>query len=123
MFGNKKDENGTVNHTITTFSGESSRCEANLTAQASIKVDGRINGDMNIEGMIVLGETARITGNVNTTELIVYGHIDGNVNATTLTLKSSGHITGNIHVKNLEIESGASYQGHVQMQSTTSTTI
>ncbi|MFZ1890636.1 MAG: polymer-forming cytoskeletal protein [Formosimonas sp.] len=123
MFGNKKDENGTVNHTITTFIGESASFEGNLTAQASIKVDGRINGDMNIEGMIVLGETARITGNVNTTELIVYGHIDGNVNATTLTLKSSGHITGNIHVKNLEIESGASYQGHVQMQSTTSTTI
>jgi cytoskeletal protein CcmA (bactofilin family) len=121
MFGNKNTSDS-INHSLTLI-GESATIDGNLSTKASIKVDGRINGDVHVEGRVIVSESGQIQGNVNASEIEIYGKLDGNVTAKTLSLRSGGHITGNISVKDLEIESGASYQGHIQMQASVTTTV
>lgn len=124
MFGKKSESSEHVtNHTITTLIGPAVVFDGNITGNGCIKIDGTLNGNvMSTEGLIVIGEAGHVKGNIQGIELVVYGHIHGDVTADTLTLKSCGVVTGNIQVRTLEIESGASYQGTVQMQ-TSSTSV
>ena len=114
MFGKKTTDN--IDHTITTLIGEGCTIQGNITSKAYIKIDGKIIGDLTVEGGVILGENGHITGNVRSNEVIAYGKIEGDVHADSLHLKSSCSILGNIETQSLQIDSGAVYQGGVTMQ-------
>ena len=116
MFGHKKSENSLSNSDITTLIGENCTVEGNITAAAYIKIDGKVLGNLNIEGGLILGENAYIKGNIKSNEVITYGRVDGDVQSNSLQLKSSAAILGNIETQTLQIEPGAVYQGTVYMQ-------
>lgn len=115
MFG-KKTTDSSIDHTITTLIGEGCTIQGNIASKAYIKIDGKILGDLTVEGGVILGEKGHITGNVRSNEVIAYGKIEGDVHADSLHLKSSCSILGNIETQSLQIDSGAVYQGGVTMQ-------
>lgn len=115
MFG-KKTTDSNIDHTITTLIGEGCTIQGNIASKAYIKIDGKILGDLTVEGGVILGEKGHITGNVRSNEVIAYGKIEGDVHADSLHLKSSCSILGNIETQRLQIGSGAVYQGGVTMQ-------
>jgi cytoskeletal protein CcmA (bactofilin family) len=116
MFGHKKSDANLANNDNITLIGESSTVEGNIVAKAYVKVDGKIIGNLNIEGSIILGENGCIKGNISSGEVIVYGRIEGDIHADNLQLKASAVITGDIEAKTLQIDPGAVYQGSVTMQ-------
>ena len=117
MFNNKKAADLHIsNANISTLIGEGCRIEGNISAKDSIKIDGEIQGKLNIEGSVIIGEKSHVQGDVRCADLIVFGRLDGNIHAHQLQLKQTAQIYGNIEAHILQVEPGAVYQGTVAMQ-------
>lgn len=122
MFNNKKNTSMSVStHTanISTLIGEGCQIKGDVSAKNSIKVEGHIQGNLSIDGSVIVGEKGVIQGDVRCADLIVFGRLEGNINTHQLQLKQTAHTQGNIEVQTLQIDPGAVYQGTILMKAHT----
>lgn len=81
-----------------------------------ITIHGKIEGEVNSEKTVTIGETAQIKGPVNGTVISVAGTVDGSIDASSrLEILATGKIYGNITVADLVIHSGAQFVGKCDM--------
>ena len=75
-------------------------------------VDGRIEGEIQSDGNLTVGETARLKAEIKTGTVVVYGKVHGNIIAAEkVELKSTAEVVGDIKAKILSIEPGAIFVG------------
>lgn len=101
---------------ISTIIGEGYTFTGELQGSSAIRIEGKVVGNVNVEGGIVLGEKGVIEGNIITRSAVIYGSIKGNIKTTQLEIKKSGYVNGDITTDTLEIELGARYNGKLNMQ-------
>ncbi len=101
---------------ISTIIGEGYTITGEINGSSSIRVEGKIVGNVDVSEGIVLGEKGLIEGNVHTKSAIIFGTIEGNVKADQIEIKKSGVVNGDITTDNLEIELGAQYNGKLNMK-------
>jgi cytoskeletal protein CcmA (bactofilin family) len=111
----KKEKVALDMQSISTLISEGCILDGNLKAPAFARIDGQVTGDVMIEEGLIIGEKGSIRGNVTTKELVVYGAITGDVQATSLEIRSTGKITGDIRTQTLGVEQGAVYDGNLSM--------
>ncbi|MBT6826607.1 MAG: polymer-forming cytoskeletal protein, partial [Rhodospirillales bacterium] len=78
----------------------------NLLSKGEIQIDGRIEGDIDTETLLV-GEFAHINGDIRAERVRVYGHVNGQITAQSVTLASTAHVTGDVVHEDLSIDKGA----------------
>lgn len=101
---------------ISTIIGEGYTFTGEIRGSSVIRIEGKVIGNINVEGGVILGEKGNIEGDINTKSSIVYGTINGNVKAVQLEIKKTGMVNGDITTDTLEIELGAQYNGKLNMQ-------
>ena len=75
-------------------------------------VDGRIEGDIQSDGNLTIGENARIKAEIRTATVTVHGKVHGNITATDrVDLKTGAEVVGDIKAKILTMEPGAIFLG------------
>jgi cytoskeletal protein CcmA (bactofilin family) len=75
-------------------------------------IDGRIEGEVNSEGDLTVGENATIVGDVKTRSVVVYGRVEGNITVTDrCELKQNATLHGDVVAGKLAIEEGATFMG------------
>ena len=118
MFGSKKQQphQPASNQPVDTLISQHCTIEGNLVTQNSVKMDGRIQGNLRAEGQAIIGENGVVVGDVEATDLLVFGRLEGNILAKTVQLKPSARILGNIDTEMLLVDPGALYQGSVVMR-------
>jgi cytoskeletal protein CcmA (bactofilin family) len=81
----------------------------------SMRIDGTVVGDIDIEGVINLSDSGRIDGNVNCGSARVAGRVSGNIKCRqALHLASTADITGDILATTLIVDDGAIFIGRCQ---------
>ena len=86
--------------------------KGNVKFTNDLVVDGKIEGEINSDGNLTIGENARIRAEIKTATIVVYGKVHGNLSATDrIELKSSAEVVGDIKTKTLSIEAGAIFVG------------
>lgn len=71
--------------------------QGNLTAGSETEISGRVEGDVVIEGVLLLGKSALITGSVRAGSCRVEGLVEGKVECSDeLDLGQSGRINGDV---------------------------
>jgi len=114
---NEKQETHEINQQeISTIIGEGFTFTGEVKGATAIRIEGRIIGNIHVEGGVVLGEKANIEGDIYTKSAIIYGTVNGNVKTTHLEIKKSGQVNGDITTDTLEIELGAQYNGKLNMK-------
>jgi cytoskeletal protein CcmA (bactofilin family) len=114
---NKKQPPVEINQQeISTIIGEGYIFTGELKGSSAIRVEGKIIGNVNVEGGVVLGENGKIEGDIITQSAIIYGTVNGNIRSTQLEIKKTGYVNGDIMTDTLEIELGAKYNGKLNMQ-------
>jgi len=79
-----------------------------IKSSGDIRIDGKLKGNINIKGRLVIGNTGVVDGEINCSNCDVSGKIVGKVNITELfTLKSTAIVEGEVTTKKLAIEPGA----------------
>ena len=101
---------------ISTVIGEGYIFTGEIQGSSVIRIEGKIIGNVNVEGGVVLGEKGNIEGDITTKSAIIYGTVNGNIRSTQLEIKKTGYVTGDIITDTLEIELGAQYNGKLNMQ-------
>lgn len=75
-------------------------------------VDGRIEGEIQSDGNLTVGENARLKAEIKTGTVVVYGKVHGNIIAAEkVELKATAEVVGDIKAKVLSIEPGAIFVG------------
>jgi cytoskeletal protein CcmA (bactofilin family) len=84
--------------------------KGNLESKGEVQIDGAIEGDVNAL-RIVVGQEARITGNLLADDVVVQGAVAGSIRGKKVTLEAASHVEGDIFHTVLTIERGAYFEG------------
>lgn len=84
--------------------------KGNLESKGEVQIDGAIEGDVNAR-RIVVGQEARITGNLLADDVVVQGAVAGSIRGKKVTLEAASHVEGDIFHTVLTIERGAYFEG------------
>ena len=88
----------------------------NVETYGTIRLEGRVFGNIKSKGKVSLGETSYVHGNILAQNAEIAGEVSGTVEiADILTLKASALINGDILCNKLVVEVGANFNGKCQM--------
>ena len=87
-----------------------------IVTECDFRLDGRIEGDINCKGKVVVGPKGSISGNILADNAEVLGSIEGTIRVKEkLIFKSTANIKGDVFIQTLEIEPGALFNGTCTM--------
>ncbi|MCL2388347.1 MAG: polymer-forming cytoskeletal protein [Defluviitaleaceae bacterium] len=85
------------------------------TESESMRIDGTVIGDIDIDGLLNISETGRIDGNISAGSARVAGRIFGNVQCrNALHLAATADVTGDVLTATLIVDEGAIFTGRCQ---------
>ena len=105
-----------IKATIDSLIGASTRMEGNVVFHGGLRIDGHVHGDVlaagESPGMLVIGEHARVEGDIVAAHLIVSGVVQGSITVSGLVeLQPKARITGDVRYRAIEIHQGAIVEG------------
>jgi cytoskeletal protein CcmA (bactofilin family) len=102
---------------VVAFLGKGTDFRGVLNFEGTIRVDGRLEGEVFTKDTLIVGETAEIMGNLNVGTIISSGKITGNITATVKAqLIAPGSLTGDVHTPVLHVEEGFYLNGRCEMK-------
>jgi cytoskeletal protein CcmA (bactofilin family) len=101
-------------YSINTIIGPNTSLAGDIEAGGFTRVDGSIRGDVKARGRVVIGERARIKGNVTGTNITIGGVVCGNVLSDGhLVILSTAIIIGEIITRRIQADDGCFINGRV----------
>jgi cytoskeletal protein CcmA (bactofilin family) len=101
---------------LDTIVGPGSILKGDLTSKGTVKVDGRIEGNVTAD-CLVIGEAGTLTGDVTVREIVVGGRITGTIHAADgVDILRKGEVCGDIFSARLTIAEGGHFDGRSNMQ-------
>src|SRR5215470_13391463 len=98
-----------------TVLGANSTLKGELKSVANVRLDGTFEGSLNIEGNILVGETAKITANIHAKNISIAGAVRGDVSGNKIQLLRTGRVWGDITATAITTEEGAFIDGKITM--------
>lgn len=99
------------------FIGKGSEFSGKLTFDGTVKIDGKVDGQIFSKGTLIIGQGAMIKAEINVSSVIISGNVEGNITAQkSVELRAPGRLKGNIKSPSLVIQKGVIFQGSCQME-------
>lgn len=93
--------------------GASSIIKGDIESEGSIRIDGKVIGDVKSLGNVIVTEDAYINGNVSCSSVDIYGSIEGNVKTKgKINLFEKASLTGDIVCKGFSTDEGSTFNGN-----------
>jgi len=122
MAFNKRTEiKGSKNLTVI---AEGVKVEGKIFSPGSVRVDGKVKGDVSAASDIVIGKEGQIDANINTKDAVIAGSFKGNMKASgEVEITPTGKFIGNLTQKDalLTIARGGLFKGESVIDSSTDT--
>lgn len=101
---------------ISAFLGKDVHFKGTITYQGTMRIDGSFDGEIQTDGVVLVGEGAELIANVTAGTIVSKGTICGDIRAKEkLVLRAQSVIVGDITAPILSIEEGAQVDGNLQM--------
>ncbi len=101
---------------ITAFLGKGTEFKGVLSFEGTIRVDGKVEGEVVSKDTLIVGDGAFLQGEITIGTLICSGKVVGNVNANQkVHAIAPAFIQGNIKTPKLIIEEGVTFDGKSEM--------
>jgi len=102
---------------VTSVLGSGISWKGSISGSGGVRVEGAFEGDISLRGMLVVGETGRVTCNhVRANVVIVAGKLNGNITAEKVEIRSTGRIWGDVTTAAFATDEGAFLRGQIQME-------
>lgn len=102
---------------INTLLGRGTSFEGKLTFEGTVRIDGRLTGEIFSDDILVIGEGAEVKAKIEVGTLIVEGTVEGNVRASRLIeLHAPARFRGNLETPQLFIDKGVIFEGNCKME-------
>ncbi len=102
---------------VTSVLGPGINWTGNLGGKGGIRIEGTFEGEIAIRGLVVIGETGRLTCKMlKANNVIVAGAVKGSITAEKLEIRSTGRVWGDVVTTAFSTEEGAFLRGQVRME-------
>ncbi|MFH1069407.1 MAG: polymer-forming cytoskeletal protein [Candidatus Glassbacteria bacterium] len=119
MFGKKKK---IVIDSINSVLGETTKVDGRLVFSGTMRIDGTIEGEVvgekkdSVRNTLIIGEKARISGDIHADTVINSGKVLGNVFASQrVAIHDPGELIGDVQTSELTVEEGVIFNGKCSM--------
>lgn len=90
-----------------------------ITGSGGVRIEGAFEGEIALQGMLVVGETGRVTcENVRANTVIVAGAVRGNITTQKLEIRGTGRVWGDVVTTAFVTDEGAFLRGQIRMEET-----
>jgi len=102
--------------TIESFIGQESSFNGNISTDKAVRIDGVLTGNVEKALGVIVGEKAKIKGNISAEYVVIDGDVEGNIIASeAVELLNKSKVVGSIKTKILSIAEGAVFEGKSSM--------
>jgi len=99
-----------------------SKIVGKIFADSDFRIDGEVEGTINCNGKVVIGQKGFLKGSITCLNAEVVGTVEGDVNVSeTLSLRSTAVIKGDVKTKILVVEPNAVFNGTCSMRNNENT--
>ena len=103
---------------LNAFLGEGTSFKGTLTFEGTVRIDGRLEGEIFTKDTLVIGEGAQVSAAIHAGVAVISGTVHGNITAERkVDIHASGRLYGNISTPSLVIEEGVVFEGACTMGS------
>ena len=90
--------------------------KGNLKFAGELTFEGKLEGEIQSDGTLHLGDSAVVNGNINVNTVIIRGKINGNVTAKEkIEIKAKTELFGDVRAAKLVIEEGVTFVGKTEV--------
>lgn len=92
--------------------GRGVKLEGKLTFSGAVRIDATFQGEIVTDGLLVVGEGARVEAEISCGTVVVEGEVVGDVVASqAVELRASGRLRGDVETPAFAIDRGAVFEG------------
>ena len=96
--------------------GVGTTVDGKIRTQGSLRIDGKLTGEVHAAENLAIGVTGQVEGAVNGRNVTVGGKIKGNITAVDkLVLEGKASVRGDVKAAKLVIDEGATFDGRISM--------
>jgi cytoskeletal protein CcmA (bactofilin family) len=101
---------------MTALVGSSTEFKGVIRYNGTIRIDGKVEGEIHTDGVLLIGKDAIIRATINAGSLVSCGKIFGNVTATeTVKLIAPAVLKGSVTTPQLSMEEGVCFKGSLEV--------
>jgi len=102
---------------ITSVLADGTSLRGKLTGKGGVRIEGSFEGEVNLDGLFVIGPTGRVTcDELRATTVIVAGAMRGDIFAEKVEIRATGRVWGDLLTTAISTEEGAFLRGQIQME-------
>ena len=102
---------------INTLLGRGSEFDGKLTFEGTVRIDGKIAGEIFSDDVLVVGEGAEVRAEIDIGDIIIQGTVIGNIRAKrSVEIHAPGRVKGDITTPLLQIDKGVVFEGRSYME-------
>jgi cytoskeletal protein CcmA (bactofilin family) len=88
-----------------------------ISGSGGVRIEGTFEGDISLRGLLVVGETGRVTcQQLRANVVVVAGAVKGDITAEKVEIRSTGRVWGNVVTAAFATEEGAFLRGQIRME-------
>jgi cytoskeletal protein CcmA (bactofilin family) len=88
-----------------------------ISGSGGVRIEGTFEGDIALRGLLVVGETGRVTcQQMRANVVVVAGAVKGDITAEKVEIRSTGRVWGNVVTAAFATEEGAFLRGQIRME-------
>ena len=113
-----KKKSKIVIDSISSVLGESTQLSGRLVFAGTMRIDGHVEGEIvsdkkdSANNTLIIGEKARVNGDIHTDTVINSGTVVGNIYATTrVAIHDPGQLIGDVETSEFTVEEGVIFNG------------
>jgi cytoskeletal protein CcmA (bactofilin family) len=97
--------------------GKSVMIKGQILSKEDLVIDGNVEGSVEAqENRITIGPNGRVVANVKARDVVVLGHLKGNIEASArVEIRKGANLIGDIRYAKISIEEGADLRGSLEM--------
>lgn len=105
-----------VSHEITVVLQKGCHLEGKLQFEGTARIDGSFKGEVFTPDILVIGDEARVHGDIEADVVVISGHFEGTIFATQrVEIQAPAVVKGTIQTTILQVDEGAVFDGKTKM--------
>ena len=101
---------------ISAFVGKGVEFKGTITYSGTVRIDGRLDGEIHTDGVLLIGEEATIEAKITAGTIVCKGKITGDVIAKdSVKLRAPAIMNGSVKTPVLSMEDGVLFNGALEM--------
>lgn len=91
--------------------------QGEISGSEDLLIDGAVEGHVHLgDQRLTIGSTAKVTADIQAREVVVFGHVKGNLRAKDrIEIKKDGSVIGDLTTARIMIEDGAYFKGSIEI--------